>query len=136
MIIEVDNIPKTLDETFTYLNEMNVSDLDSWLQLELTSALGQAQHGLGQWIRNNFGLWEEKPNDIKNWFIDNYFLDHPDDISSMILINFHEKMNGKNTNLSKHVDIYHKHWSKNDPKYKLKLRKYKLNKLCTSLNKQ
>ena len=135
MIIKVDDIPKTLDETFIFLEKEKIDRLTEWLAEDVKTALGQAHHGLGQWIRNNLRLWEEDSN-LKQWFIDNYYLDHPDDISSLILINFHQRKNGIIPDLNKEAERYHKHWEKLIPDYKLKLRKFKLNKLCSNPVKQ
>lgn len=135
MIINVDDLPKTLDETYTFLEKEKFDGLKEWLEEDVQKALGIAHHGLGTWIRNNLKLWEEKSN-LKKWFVENYFLDHPDDISSMILINFHQRKNGIIPDLNKESEKYHKHWEKIIPDYKLKLRKFKLNKLCSNRVKQ
>jgi hypothetical protein len=134
MIVEVDDLPKTLDETYDFLNQEKFGNLKEWLEEDVHDALGKAHHGLGTWIRNNLKLWEEKSN-LKEWFIENYFLDHPDDISAMILVNFHQRKNGLIPNLNKEAERYHKHWEKIIPNYKLKLRKFKLNKLCSGVTK-
>ena len=133
MKIKVDNIPKTLDETFDFLEKEKFNGLIEWLDDDIKSALSTAHHGIGQWIRNNFQLWVED-SELKQWFIDNYFLDHADDISSLILINYHERKNDRIPNLSKHADRYHKHWSKLIKGYDLKLRKHKLNKITKCIN--
>ena len=135
MIIETDNIPKTLAETYAFIDNMDMNDIDDWCNLTVKTALARGHHSFGQWIRNNFGLWEEETNDLKQWFIDNYFITHPDDISSMILVNFHERKNGNVPDMNKEANRYHEFWSVNDFKYKLKLRKFKLNKLCSELKK-
>ena len=135
MIIEVDNIPKTLDETYTYLDNMDMNDIDDWCNLNIKTAIARGHHSIGQWIRNNFGLWSKETNDLQHWFIDNYCIFAPDDISSMILVNFHERKNGNIPDMQKEANRYHKFWSVNDPKYKMRLRKYKLKKLCSRLEK-
>ena len=134
MIIKVDDLPKTLEETYEFLDKENFGGLKEWLEEDVQKALGLAHSGLGQWIRNNLKLWEEEGN-LKEWFKENYFLDHPDDISSMILINFHQRKNGIIPDLNKEAERYHKHWEKVIPGYKLKVRKFKLNQLCTKLKK-
>ena len=128
MIINVDDLPKTLDETYDFLEKEKFGGLKEWLEEDVQKALGQAHHGLGQWIRNNLKLWEKESN-LKEWFKENYFLDHPDDISSMILVNFHQRKNGNIPDLNKEAAKYHKHWEKCIPNYKMKIRKFKLNKL-------
>lgn len=134
-IQENNYIPKTLDETYTFIDNMDMNDIDDWCNLNVKTALDKGHHSFGQWIRNNFGLWSEEPNDLKQWFIDNYFIDHPDDISNMILLNFHQRKNGIIPDLSKESHCYHKHWEKTIPGYKLKIRNFKLNKLCSNLVK-
>jgi len=91
-------------------------------------AISSAHFGLGMWIRNNFKLWEEK-SELKNWFIDNYFIDHPDDISSIILLYYYQKKNEHKIDLSKQLKMCYTHWMKYDPEYKKKIRKFKLNNL-------
>ena len=135
MIIKVDDLPKTLEETIITLDDMKIDEIDMWLKENVKEALGMAHHGLGMWLRNNWGLWVDPPNELKQWFIDNYFIDHADDISSMILINYHEIKNGNIPNLNKEAEKYHKHWEKVIPNYKMKIRKFKLNKLCLKLEK-
>ena len=129
------DLPKTLNETFDFLEKEKFDGLIEWLDEDINTALGQAHHGLGQWIRNNFGLWGEK-SELRDWFKEKYFLDQADDISSIILINYHERKNNNEPDLDKHIDLYHKHWSKVIKGYDLKLRNFKIKKLCTSLNKQ
>jgi hypothetical protein len=122
-------LPNNLDESFYFLENEKIDGLDEWLSENIDSAIASAHHGLGRWIRNSFSLWEQKPNKLRQWFIDNFFIDNPDDISSLILINFHQIKNGNIPNLNKYIYKYHKHWEKTNPNYKLKLRKHKLNKL-------
>ena len=131
MLIPVDDQPKTIEEDYQYIDNMN-TDYEKWLKRDLEGATAEAHHSIGQWIRNNFGLWEKHSN-LKDWFIENYMLDHPDDISSLILIYFHKKKNGVDTDLTKYVNKYHKYWEKHIPNYKLKLRKHKLKRLCSKL---
>jgi hypothetical protein len=126
--MEEKELPKSLDETYDFLIQEKFDGLKEWLKLDVDSALSQAHHGLGAWVRNNLILWEEK-GQLKQWFRDNYFLDHADDISSIILINFHQRINGIIPDLEKEANKFHKHWEKCIPDYKLQLRKFKLNKL-------
>jgi len=131
--MQKDKLPTTLDETIDFLDKEKIGGLKEWLSEDTNSALGVAHMGLGRWIRNTLELWSDPPNELKQWFIDNYFIEHADDISGMILINYHQRKNGKIPNLNKEANRYHKHWEKENPNYKLKLRKMKLNKLCSSL---
>lgn len=129
MSIPDNKCPKTIEEAYQYLDIMD-GDHKEWLKEDIDKAIGLSHHGIGQWIRNNFGLWKDK-SILREWFLDNYMLDHPDDISTLILVYFHKKKNGVDTDLSFYVNKYHKHWERFSSDYKLKLRKHKLNRLCS-----
>ena len=81
-------IPKTLDETIPALDAL-LSEDDRKLVQEAETAeevrklIGAAHHGLGQHLRNEWGLWQdsELAQDLKN----NHGIDHPDDMSGFIL---------------------------------------------------
>lgn len=127
--IDSKEIPKTLDECCDFIDKLNLSDTEKWLKCNTNEAISTAHHIFGQWIRSNFGLWEKPPNELKKWFIDNYFLDHADDISSLILSYYHQKKNGLKPNLEPMVNRFHKYWEKYDPNYSLKLRTHKINRI-------
>jgi len=128
-------IPKNIEECYQFLDQLEVKDLNEWLGYDLDKAIGISHHTYGRWIRNSFELWEEPANDLKQWFIDNYFIENADDISGLILIYFHQKKNGKTPDLLKYIKKYHKHWEQCDPNFKLKLRKYKWKKIYSNLVK-
>jgi len=69
---------------------------------DLNSFIGMQHHNLGRWIRNNFGLWSEEGNGpvITQDALANYksrhdgedVINHPDEISSVILTEIWEKV--------------------------------------------
>lgn len=133
MIIKVDDLPKTLNETYELLDNRDLGEgMNDWLNMDVHKALGMVHSSLGQWIRNHLKLWEKESN-LKEWFMNNFYLDHPDDISSLILINFHQRKNGLIPDLNKEAEAYHKHWEQVIPGYRLKVRNFKLKKLCLKL---
>ena len=77
-------IPTNLEETYKVIDDLEITGKSEWLSKNEEDSISISHMGLGIWIRNNFKLWEDK-NELKNWFIDNYFIDHPDDISCIIL---------------------------------------------------
>lgn len=121
-------IPKNLEETYSFIDELEIDGKDEWLKLNDETSITSAHMGLGMWIRNNFELWEDDSK-LKNWFSDNYFIDHPDDISTIIILYYHQKKNGNKINLTKTLNDFFEHWSQWEPNYKNKIRKFKLRKI-------
>ncbi len=121
-------IPNNLEETYKIIDNLDIVGKKDWLKTNEEESISISHMGLGMWIRNNFKLWEEK-SELKNWFIDNYFIDHPDDISAIILMYYHQKKNGNKINLKQKLCSFYSHWEKYDSNYKNKLRKFKLIKL-------
>ena len=80
-----DRIPVDLEEAVTII----VSGLDAEsfralrkMNAETARALGH--HGIGQWIRNAWGLWDND-GPLFLWFVENFGLHHADDISNVIV---------------------------------------------------
>lgn len=112
-------IPKTLEEAFDILDEMNIKDIEDWLKDEEGKAIGQSHHGLGMWLRNNWGLWHSEPfwdkNTLNYWF-NEMGIFHADDMSSIILTSYHRIKNGKEVKLEKQVQHYLDFWKKTKQK--------------------
>lgn len=75
------NIPDTIEEALLSLDEML---LDEDKQFIKENGSISVHHTLGRWIRNNWKLWEEKPNKLKQSLID-LGITHPDDMSDHII---------------------------------------------------
>lgn len=88
-------IPKTLEECYIFLD--NLDDIDEWLKKSEISAIASSHHGIGRWIRNNWGLWPGY-GDLYKWFKINE-INHPDDMSSIILTSFYRYKNNKDVKL-------------------------------------
>lgn len=117
-------IPKTLEECYLELDKIN--DVDEWLKLPEQSAIAQAHHGLGKWIRNNWGLWTGE-NDLCKWFNSNE-IKHPDDMSSIILKSYHRYKNNIDVKLEEQFEHYIMYWLSEKEKEK-RIRKTKLNNI-------
>lgn len=74
-------IPNNLEEAVNSLNEILSKEDKEYVLKEGALAV---HHDLGRWIRNNWGLWEEEPNELKKSLIDKGF-SHPDDMSNYII---------------------------------------------------
>lgn len=94
-------IPKTLNECYEELKK--IDDLDEWLNNnDEDAATATAHHSLGRWIRNNWGLWKGE-GELYEWFKLNE-IDHPDDMSNIILTSFYRHMKGKEIKLIEQID--------------------------------
>ena len=68
----------------------------SFMTLPEKVAATRLHHGLGMWIRNNWGLWRNSK--LKRYFLDRGIL-HPDEMSSIILSSYHRYLNNNQTGL-------------------------------------
>jgi len=106
----VRNIPNNLEECYVELDAMSPEDSDNWIKATEKDAMGMAHHGLGQWLRNNWGLW--CGSTLKTYF-EGLGLHHADDMSGVILTSYHRHKNGKDINLDEQVQHYKDFWAKN-----------------------
>lgn len=120
---EVKQLPETLYECFIVLDDMNIGDVDAWLKDTEDDALARSHHGVGMWIRNNWGLWQG--GKLKQWFEDRE-VKHPDDMSGIILTSYHRMKNKKEIKLEELIDHYVEYYL-NDKQILLRKRKKKLN---------
>ena len=123
---DIDNVcsfnmnPKTpinLVECFNYLD--TIPDVSEWLKLDEDDAIGVSHQGLGQAIRNDWGLW--KGSDLKT-YLETLGLTHPDDMSSVILRSYYRIKNGKLMLLKEQIEYFKKFWETKEedmPKYML-----------------
>jgi len=125
-------IPENLKECYLELD--NIIDktedgkeyLQMFLQLNEEKAIVNAHHNLGQWIRNNWELWTGDSNLCK-WFNSNQ-IQHPDDMSSIILTSYHRYKHNKEIKLEEQLEHYIMYWLDDKEKEK-RIRKNKLNEI-------
>ncbi len=72
--------------------------------------IAHTHHGLGQWLRNNWGLWN-RDSEIYN-FLKDTGLYHPDDMSGFLLTCWHRYQNNKPLLKDKQVLFYKTYWKK------------------------
>jgi hypothetical protein len=73
------------------------------------SAAGAYHFSLGQYIRNEWGLWLKDPSDLKNQ-MHGIGVYHPDDMSQVILASAWRTLNDKPLDLENYGPIFKKHW--------------------------
>jgi len=105
--------PTKLSECFEQLNNIlsEAPDGDWFKDAEEDDAIAQSHHGLGTWIRNNWGLWE-KDGQLHEYFT-KLGLKHPDDMSGVILTSYHRHLNNKEIGLDEQVKHYIEFWKNN-----------------------
>ena len=62
---------------------------------------------MGQWLRNNWGLWSGSR--LKEWFEDRGIF-HTDDMSAIILTSFWREVNGEPIKLDEQIKSYQDYW--------------------------
>lgn len=115
--------PETLEECYLFLEKFD--DIDKWLSYPEKDAIVSAHHGIGRFIRNEWGLWAGSK--LKDYFLDNG-LHHPDDMSSVILTSFYRFKHNIDINLEEQIEHYVEYWLTDNEKL-LRKRKQKLEKL-------
>ncbi|MCU0239409.1 MAG: hypothetical protein MUC29_08200 [Pyrinomonadaceae bacterium] len=99
-------IPNDLDESFVELDKMlHPKFIEKYKTGEINSV--DLHHGLGMWLRNNWGLWAGER--LAKYF-NNLEIFHPDDMSSIILNSYKLHLNGKPIELEKQIQGYKDYW--------------------------
>lgn len=89
-------IPRNIKECFLELDKLlNKNEIIKIKKLKKKSDTLQYHHGLGMWIRNNWGLWGGSR--LQKYLMDRH-LTEPDGMSSEILEFYWEWLNNKNDN--------------------------------------
>jgi len=89
-------IPKNLEECFLELNKLlKQKDINAIRKLKNSGETIDFHHGLGTWLRNNWGLWAGSR--LQQYLIGKGIY-HPDDMSGTILEFYQEWLNNKHDN--------------------------------------
>src|SRR5690606_4613258 len=92
-------IPKHLKDCFITLDSiLSHDDKQTIKKLNSSNETYLFHHGLGTWIRNNWGLWGESR--LKQYFLERK-IDHPDSMSAIILAYYYDWLNGENAEWEK-----------------------------------
>lgn len=102
-------IPKDLDDAFVELKKMLSPALLDEIRLKSEKDMIEYHHGFGTWLRNNWGLWAGSR-------LAQYFrqlgVNHPDDMSGIILTSFWRHLHSQPTRLEEQVEYYKEYWRK------------------------
>ena len=102
--------PKNLEECYEALNSLlSKEDIEDLKSMPEKKAAAEAHHGIGRWLRNNWGLWGS--SDIKDYF-KSLGIWHADDMSGIIIDSYHRHLNGKDIDLEGQVKYYKDYWKK------------------------
>lgn len=104
-----DTLPKNLSEAVVYFQKnWTKVELEDYKKKSEEDATTDQHFNTGMWIRNN---WVRGGRDTA---LTNYFhslgINHPDDISSIILTSLHRTLNNRDIALHKQVESYKKYW--------------------------
>lgn len=103
------NSPCNLDEAVVALGYV-ISSKDKelfqeWSEEKFVSAL---HHSLGRWIRNNWGLWDERSK-LHKWF-KALGIWHADDMSGIIITSYYRETHNLPRRFGEQVQLYIEYW--------------------------
>ncbi len=103
-MIDQDTVPATMLQA--------VEMLDASLSPEAREALQRLEmshHGVGQYLRNNWSLWEwDTP--LKNDCIATYKIAHADDMSGLLIAWTMARVRGQDFDPIAYCERFHEHW--------------------------
>lgn len=107
-------IPKDLDDCFRQIDGLWSDSTKMKVKLQSEDYFATNAHfGLGLWTRNNWQLWGGSR--LSKYFND-MGIDHPDDMSGIILKSYHRYLTGKDINLNQQIEYKNDYWkAANDP---------------------
>lgn len=99
--------PTTIEECMEAFKEIGGPE-DQVKFFRLTKEeLIEFNHGLGQWIRNNWDLWKGGP--LLDHMKDLGFI-HPDDMSQSLIVEYWNSLHNQPSELEKHIAEYKAYW--------------------------
>lgn len=102
-------IPKTLEECNEVFNKtLKSNDQVHFMNLSRDKII-TTHHTLGQWVRNNWGLWTESP--LYKHMIGRGFR-HPDDMSGTIIKEYWLYLNGLPSEVEQDLIKHNEYWDK------------------------
>lgn len=104
-------IPQDLEAALLDIPGWMPAEQMDWFKTQTEqTATALSHHGLGQWMRNNWGFWS-KEGPLYNYLHTTFGLDHADDMSGIILTSLHRRLNNLDLRLDDEVAIYKNHWA-------------------------
>ncbi len=108
------DVPTNLDEAIEALGKLLPAGANKRILKGRTEEnfITTYHHGLGRWIRNNWGLWDET-SQLHQWF-EAYGIFHADDMSGIIFTSYYRKVKDINIDLHMQVAKYIEYWAKKE----------------------
>jgi hypothetical protein len=100
-------IPKDLEDAHRELEKMLKPEDIEKIKSGTEEDMNQYHFGLGMWMRNNWDLW--KSGRLSKYF-NELGIQHPDDMSGIILTTFWCKLNNKPYRLQERIKFYQAFW--------------------------
>jgi hypothetical protein len=88
-----------------------------------SDAVADAHFSAGQWIRNGWELWKGKNSLYRQFKL--LGITFPEDISSIILVSFHRRLNNKNIDFEGQINEYKEYKKKDQALLKERAKKFK-----------
>ena len=105
---KLSDTPKGLTEAIHHLEHHLVEeDLREIRQNSEEEFSVGGHHGMGRWLRNQWGLWSG--SELAEWFLERGIW-HADDMSGIILTSFHRHLTGKRRKLGEQIQHYQDYW--------------------------
>ena len=102
-------IPISIEDAIAELKKSLPTDDLAKLRLAPEEDMALYHHGLGTWIRNNWGLW--KGSRLQRYFYE-LGIYHPDDMSGIVLTSFKRHLDGKPMRVSAQVRETRSLWAR------------------------
>lgn len=110
MKINEDIVPSTIEAAVNHI-VASINDEDKANILKEPKIDVLTHHTVGQYLRNNWSLWDND-SPLKRNAIEKYGIAHADDISGLILRWAIAKIRNEEFDALEHCEIYKKHWAK------------------------
>ncbi|WP_458626462.1 DUF6794 domain-containing protein [Winogradskyella sp. PC D3.3] len=108
-------IPTDLNDAISFFEcKWTEDSLNGFKNKEEQSATSELHFGTGMSLRNNWKLWAGT-SDLSKFFRD-LGINHPDDMSGILLTSLHRKLNGIEIDLDKQIKYYKDYWTESKRK--------------------
>tara|TARA_R110001606_G_C15222394_1_gene634189 strand:- start:56 stop:802 length:747 start_codon:yes stop_codon:yes gene_type:complete len=108
-------IPTDLNDAISFFEcKWSKESLNEFKIKEEQKATSELHFGTGRSLRNNWKLWAGT-SELSKFFRD-LGINHPDDMSSIILTSLHRKLNGIEIELDNQIKYYKDYWTESERK--------------------
>lgn len=102
--------PTTVEEAIKAFNEMLTPEEQAQVAMMPKDELGILHHGLGQFIRNNWELWQ--PDKPLTQHLQALGFQHADDMSMSLIHEWWARMNNLPSTMEEEIKYYNAFWEK------------------------